>query len=109
MNLKEKISLKIKWLRTQPESVKTRYIWISALVVFAIVVLLWVGLFRKYERNPVNNSDNSELIKEGERIKKDLESKLKVPNIKLPEKIITSASPEASPIISPLVSPGVLE
>jgi len=105
MNLFDKISLKIKWLRTQPESVKTRYVWVSALIVFAIVVSLWAGFFRKYERTPADNGKNSELIKEGEKLKKEIENKIKVPDIKLPPKETPAVSPLISPKVSPVASP----
>ncbi|MBU3924658.1 hypothetical protein KJ854_01845, partial [Patescibacteria group bacterium] len=78
MGLLEKIYSKIKWLRTQPESVKTRYIWVSAIVIFATVVLLWVGVFRKYERKAADDGKNSELIEAGEKLKNDIESKIKM-------------------------------
>lgn len=103
----DKIIIKIKWLRTQPENVKVRYIWVSAFVVFAIVAVLWVGLFRKYERKPADNGKNAELIKEGEKLKKELEDKIKFPEVNLPEKEKPSVSPEVSPIIPPEISPTV--
>lgn len=100
MNLSEKIIVKIKWLRTQPESVKIRYVWISAGIIFAIVVLLWIGLFRQYERKNSDNGINSEFIKAGEKLKNDIENNIKVPNMKLPSK----EAPAVSPVISPLIS-----
>ncbi|MDP3057566.1 MAG: hypothetical protein Q8N37_03540 [bacterium] len=104
MNLFDKIFAKIKWLRTEPESVKVRYIWISALVVFAIVAILWVGLFRKYERRAANNGKSTELIiEEGKKLKEEI-NKIKIPDIGSPT-ISPSVSPESSPIISPETSP----
>ncbi len=99
----DKIFAKIKWLRTQPESVKVRYIWVFAGVVFAIVALLWVGIFRKYERSSADDGKNSVLIEAGEKLKDDIESKIKMPDIKFPEN-----SPEASPIASPEISPEII-
>lgn len=96
MGLLEKIYSKIKWLRTQPESVKVRYIWISALVVFAIVAILWVGLFRKYEKRAANNGKSTELIiEEGKKLKEEI-NKIKIPDI-------------GSSTISPKPSPEILK
>lgn len=92
MNLSDKIIAKIKWLRMQTESVKTRYVWIMALIVFAIVALLWAGIFRKYERKSAGGGKNLEFINAGEKIKNDLENKIKMPDINLPPN-----SPEISP------------
>lgn len=99
-DFKNKIIVKIKWLRTQPENVKVRYIWISAFVIFAIVVMLWVGLFQKYERKAVNNGKSAELNEEIKKIKDDFGSKIKIPDIKLPE-----ISPSVSPLVSPEATP----
>lgn len=108
MNLSEKIAAKIKWLRTQPESVKTRYVWIFGLIVFAIVVSLWVGVFKKYERVSPNDSKNMDLfIEEGKKLKKDINNEINFPGINLPVKATPLISPELSPAISPLTSPGI--
>lgn len=102
MNLSDKIFAKIKWLRAQPESVKVRYIWISALAVFAIVAILWVGLFRKYERRAANNGKSTGLIiEEGKKLKEEI-NKIKIPDISSP-----TISPEPSPLVSPVISPEV--
>lgn len=101
MNLSEKITAKIKWLRTQPENVKVRYIWIFAVALFATVALLWVGLFRQYERKITDDGKSAQIIiEEGKKIKEDIGNKIK--DIKLPE-----ISPIISPLISPEVSPEV--
>lgn len=108
MKLLDKISLKIKWLRTQPESVKARYIWGTSLVIFAIVALLWIGVFRKYERTASDNGKNQELIEAEEKLKNDfnnLKDKIKIPDIKLSP----TPAPEASPEISSEVIPKVLK
>ena len=100
----DKIYAKIKWLRSQPENVKVRYIWVSAFVFFVIVVLLWVGLFRKYQRKAVDDGKSSQLIiEEGKKIKEEL-NKIKMPDIKLPE-----ASPTAMSSITPVMSPNSLK
>ncbi|MBU4339104.1 hypothetical protein KKB43_01800 [Patescibacteria group bacterium] len=106
MNLLEKIIAKIKWLRNQPENVKVRYITITALVIFVFVAVLWVGLFRKYEKKAPDDGKSTQLIiEEGKKIKEEL-NKIKMPDIKLPE-VSPEVSVEASPAISPLVSPEV--
>jgi hypothetical protein len=120
MNLFEKIAVKVKWLRTQPDSVKTKYVWVPGLIVFAVVFLLWVGLFKKYERSSPNDGKGSELlIEEGKRFKEEIGNKIKVPEINLPIKetplispgvspeVSPAASPELSPVVSPKVSPVV--
>ncbi len=96
-----KITAKIKWLRTQPESVKNSFVWISSVVVLLIIILLWFGIFRKYENRGADNGKNSELIQAGEKIKKDIEGKIKIPDIDLPSRETPSASPTASPAVSP--------
>lgn len=102
MNLSEKIFAKIKWLRKQPDSVKTWYIWVSAMVVFAVVVLLWVGVFKKYERSsPDNNKSTEVLIGEGKKLKDNIDNTVK----ELKPKETPVASPEVSPEISPEASP----
>lgn len=101
MNLLEKIIAKIKWLRIQPENVKVRYIWIFTIVAFAIVVLLWLGLFRQYERKIADDGKSAQLIiEEGKKIKDEIGSKIK--DIKLPD-----LSPLVSPLISPIISPKI--
>ncbi len=105
MNLSEKIKIKIKWLRVQPENVKVRYIWVSAFVVFAIVGLLWVGLFRQYQRKVADDGKSAQLIiEEGKKIKDEIENKIK--DIELPA-VSPEISPEASPFASPELSPKV--
>lgn len=99
----DKFFAKIRWLRNQPENVKVRYIWIFTVVIVAIVALLWLGLFRKYERRPADDGKSLELIfEEGKKIKEEIGNKIKMPEIKMPE-----ISPEISPIISPLILPEV--
>lgn len=100
-DLKDKIYAKIKWLRTQPESVKTRYVWGLTLVVFAVVALLWVGLFRKYEKKSADNGKNSELTEAVKKIGNEIGDKIKVPDIKLPEKLTPTPTPTVSPETSP--------
>lgn len=80
MNLLDKITEKIKYLRVQPESVKNRYVFVSAIIVVIIVGLLWVKVFKKYEKRPESNGRNFDLINAGEKIKKDFEEKIKIPN-----------------------------
>jgi hypothetical protein len=91
-------------LRTQPENVKVTYIWVSAVVVVAIVALLWVEVFRKYERKSIDNRNKSELIKEGEKIKEDIGGQIKVPNLDIPPKQLL-ASPKVTPEVSLNPSP----
>lgn len=93
MDLLDKIYAKIKWLRTQPESVKVRHIWAAAIIVLLVIVALWAGIFRKYERKSAGSGKNLELINAGEKIKNDLENKIKMPDINLPKNEITP-SPE---------------
>ncbi len=102
MSLKGKILAKIKYIQSQPESVKVIYIWIFTGIVFAIVVLLWAGVFRKYERKAADDGKSAELIEAGEKLINDIKSKIKVPDSELPEN-----SPEVSPIASPLMSPEI--
>lgn len=111
MNLSEKIFAKIKWLRTQPDSVKTRYVWGLGLIVFAVVALLWIGFFKKYERrSPDSGKGIDLLIDEGKRFKEDIGNKVKVPSIPsidLPAKETPTPSPFAFPEVSPVLSPEI--
>lgn len=97
----DKIYAKIKYLRAQPESAKVRYVWISSMFVLLIIILLWIGIFQKYENRGIDGGKNSELIEAGKKLKNDIENKIKVPDIDLPSKETPSISPEASPAVSP--------
>ncbi|MBU3925206.1 hypothetical protein KJ854_04695, partial [Patescibacteria group bacterium] len=63
---------------------------------------LWVGVFRKYERKAADDGKNSELIEAGEKLKNDIESKIKMSEL---PKVLPSISPEASPEVSSEIIP----
>ncbi len=42
MNFLDKISDKIRHIRSGPESVKIRYIWVLAVVIFVAIVAVWL-------------------------------------------------------------------
>lgn len=107
MGFLDKISAKVTWLREQPDSVKTRYVWFLALLVFAAVMVIWAGIFKKYENSSSGEKGIDLIIEQGDKIKEDITRKIKDSNIEQMLKQTPSVSPANSPLISPSTSPEI--
>lgn len=54
MNLIKKITDKIRYIQSQPESVKSRYVWLLTFVIFVIFVAIWL-IFLKIKAPSAEN------------------------------------------------------
>jgi len=92
MNFFDKIKIKIKQIQEKPEKEKIRIIWVLAILIVALVAVIWFGFFRNYGISTDGGKGNQALGDLKNNLEKQFKDKfggkLEIPKLEIPQKSV---------------------